>query len=254
MTSEVTEFVLERVSSTPGLIGLLLVGSAARGEMQKNSDWDFVAVISDDVPWPKPFRDGGRETFAAPDGRQVEVAHRTDGSLRRRMAEQAALGFKPFAEMLAEGLPVGEMSDTVRVLQSEAREVLSKAPDALPAGDLSWRCYEIWNQLKDVDDCLDDPLTSFYLSQLAFWNMVTLFIRLSGGWLARPKAVFAQVEEFGPQFHEMCDRFAAAATPQDRYEVLRAIMDDLAQRFGVTFDAYYTSPAEERSAMSRHAL
>jgi hypothetical protein len=252
--TDVTEFVRWRVASTPGLIDLLLVGSAARGEMQKNSDWDFVAVISDDVPWPKPFRDGGRETFAAPDGRQVEVAYRTVGSLQRRMAEQAALGLKPFAEMLAEGLPIGEMSDSVRVIQSEARGILSKAPDPLPAGDLSWRCYEIWNQLKDVEDCLDDPLTSFYLSQLAFWNMVTLFIRLSGGWLARPKAVFAQVKGLDAGLHGMCGRFAAATTPQDRYEILCAMMDDLSRRFSLTFDAYYTSEPEERSGMSRHAL
>ena len=254
MISEVTEFVLERVSSTPGLIGLLLVGSAARGEMQKNSDWDFVAVISDAVPWPKPFRDGGRETFAAPDGRQVEVAYRTADSLQCRIAEQAALGFGPFAEMLAEGLPVGEMSDTIRALQSAAREVLSKAPDPLPAGELPWRCYEIWNQLKDVEDCLDDPLTSFYLSQLAFWNMVTLFIRLKGGWLARPKAVFAQVKGLDAGFHGMCDRFAEATSPQDRYEILCAMMLDLSRRFSLTFDAYYTSTAEERSGMSRHPL
>jgi hypothetical protein len=254
VTSKITEFVRERVASTPGLIGLLLVGSAARGEMQKNSDWDFVAVISDDVPWPKPFRDGGRETFAAADGRQVEVAYRTAGSLRRRMAEQAVLGFKPFAEMLAEGLPVGEVSDTVRALQSDAREVLSKAPDPLPASELAWRCYEIWNQLKDVGDCLDDPLTSFYLSQLAFGNMVTLFIRLSGDWLPRPKAVFGQVEQLDSEFHGMCGRFAAAASPHGRYEVLCAIMEYLAQCFGLTFDAYYMSPAEERSAPPPPAL
>ncbi|HUF54062.1 MAG TPA: nucleotidyltransferase domain-containing protein [Dehalococcoidia bacterium] len=237
------------MTETPGVIGLLLVGSAARGEMSENSDWDFVAVIDDGVPWPKPFRDGGRESFQGPDGRQVEINYRTLSSLRGWTEEQAGQGVSAFAEMLGEGSPVGLQSPAVGALQDWARAILESGPPPLASSDLAWRCYEIWNQVKDVEDTLTaDEVTSYYLAQAPFWGLTTLLIRLSGTWLPRPKAVFARVRDLDPEFFEIAQSCAVATTAGARYRALSEMMSRLAERFGLDFAAYYTSPPEIRES------
>jgi len=55
--------VTDRVKPIPGVMAVLLTGSAARGELLPNSEYDFLVLIDDGVPWPMPFRDGGREAY-----------------------------------------------------------------------------------------------------------------------------------------------------------------------------------------------
>jgi hypothetical protein len=189
LPEDIRRLIVKNVQSTPGAVALLLVGSAARGSMDPNSDWDFVCIVDDDVPWTRPYRDGGRKTFKATDGRQVELAFSSFSRLRRRIAEQSPEGIVATAEYLAEGLVVwlAGSDDGVRQLQAEARSIYNGRPDPIPADDLAWRCYDIWNRVKDVEDRLDDPVSGYYLAYLPYWGLVTLYFRLARVWLPRPK-------------------------------------------------------------------
>src|SRR4051794_26418792 len=87
--------VITRAHELEGVVGVMLTGSAARGDMDENSDFDFLVLIDDAVPWPVPFRDGGRETYLDRTGRQVEIGFSTIARTRAKMAEGAARGI-PF--------------------------------------------------------------------------------------------------------------------------------------------------------------
>ncbi len=237
-----TEFVLDRVRDTPGLVALFLVGSGARGDVDPNSDWDFVAVIDDAAPWAKPFRDGGRETFPAPDGRQVEVMFATAGRLRRRMTEQAVAGIIATAEFLAEGRLAWSSGSPAVALQAEAQALHKSRPAPIQEHDLQWRCYEIWNQVKDLEDRLDDSVSAYYLAFLPFWNITTLFFRLRREWLPRPKAVFPCLGRLDPALYDLCGRFDRARTSRARLRILDAMMRHLSDSFDVRFGEFYTSP------------
>ncbi len=241
-------YAVDRVRATAGIIGVFFVGSGARGHMDKNSDWDLVAVIDDSVAWPKAFRDGGRETFRAADGRQVEVMYSSAGRLRKRMAEQAGAGVIATAEFLAEGRLLFEADPIASDLQEEARSLWKSRPEPIPNHDLRWRCYEIWNQVKDIDDSLDDPVSASYLSFLPFWNISVLFFRLSRQWLPRPKAVFPTIRDIDADLYALCERFATGRSPRSRLGTLRAMMRHLARRFALDFEAYYVSPLVEAFA------
>jgi len=240
--------IAERVSRAHGVIGVFFVGSGARGDMDMNSDWDLVAVIDDNVAWPKPFRDGGRETFRAADGRQVEVMYSSAGRLRKRIAEQAGVGVIATAEFLAEGRLLFEADPIASELQEKARSLWKSRPESIPDHDLRWRCYEIWNQVKDVEDRIDDADSAYYLSFLPFWNMVILSFRAGRYWLPRPKAVFPVLRDIDVDVYALCERFATARSPRSRLGTLRAMMRHLARRFALDFEAYYVSPPVEASA------
>jgi hypothetical protein len=248
MTVDVPEALLElmreKAQTTPGIIALLLVGSAARGYMEPNSDWDFVGVVEDEEKWSKPYRDGGRETFAGPDGRQVEVAFSSLSRLRRRIAEQSREGTNWTAEYLTEGLVIwpDAPDDRLRQLQAEARAILDGGPDAITQDDLAWRCYEIWNRVKDLEDAVADPVTGHYISLLAYWNLVTLYFRLAKEWLPRPKAMSPTVEALDPNLHKLCSEFAVASSNRAHHRVLRGMMELIEGCFGIVFESYYTSP------------
>jgi Nucleotidyltransferase domain len=247
--SELPEAVLliaERVSRDQGVIGVFFVGSGARGDMDRNSDWDLVAVIDNNIAWPKPFRDGGRETFRAADGRQAEVMYSSAGRLRERMVEQAGMGIIATAEFLAEGRLLFETA-RVSVLQGEARSLSKSRPEPIPDDDLRWRCYEIWNQVKDLEDRINDAVSAYYLSFLPFWNLVVLFFRVGRCWLPRPKAVFPVLRDTDSDLYALCERFATARSPRSRLPTLRAMMRHLARRFALDFEANYVSPPVEAS-------
>lgn len=243
-----TEFVLGRIRDTPGLIALFLVGSGARGDLDPNSDWDFVAVVDDKTPWPKPFRDGGRETCSAPDGRQVEVMFATAERLRTRMREQGAAGIIATAEFLAEGRLVWSAGSAGAVLQKEAQSLHRSRPGPIPQHDLQWRCYEIWNQVKDLEDRLDDPVSAYYLAFLPFWNLTALYFRLAREWLPRPKAVYPRLAKLDPDLYGLCERHGTARTSRARLDILRRMMRHLSRRFDVRFGEFYTSPPVDPDA------
>jgi hypothetical protein len=248
---DLLEIIRGKAEATAGTVALLLVGSAARGYLDNNSDWDFVGIVDDEVPWSRPYRDGGRETFAAPDGRQVELAFSSFARLRRRMAEQFSEGVIATAEYLSEGSVVWVAGSDVRwrELLAEARSMLEGRPDVISPDDLAWRCYDIWNRVKDVEDTLDDPVAGYYLSFLPYWSLVTLYFRLAQRWLPRPKAVFASIEDLDPALHSLCAEFAGHSSNRIRHGVLRRMMEHLETRFGIEFERYYTSPpADAESA------
>jgi hypothetical protein len=177
----------------------------------------------------------------------VELAFSSFSRLRRRMAEQRPEGIIATAEYLTEGTVIWQVGadDRIRQLQDKARAAYNGRPDAISANDLAWRCYDIWNRVKDLEDSLDDPVSGYYLAYLPYWSLVTLYFRLARFWLPRPKVVFSTIKERDATLYDMCARFTDAGSNAGRHGVLREMMDYLEGKFGIVFERYYRTPPPE---------
>lgn len=237
--------VRERMAHVPGLAVLMLVGSTARGDRQKNSDIDFAALMLDEAPWPVPFRDGGRETFLDPDGVQVELAFTTLKRLRQRMLDEAAEGRRARCDWVEDARVLLGGGVEFEQLRAEGVRILAAGPPSLSESELSWNCYEIWNLLKDVEDCLAEPANAAQLARPAYDAMVRFSFRLHRAWGPRPKAVLSALQLVDPAFHLLASRFLLAdrAGP---YASLLAMRRYLAGRFNLDFEAPYLSPPRPR--------
>ena len=232
---------VERAGEISGVVAVLLTGSAARDELMPHSDYDFLVLIDDDVPWPMPFRDGGREAYIGEDGRQVEIGFGTLRRSREKIAETTAQGVPFRAEALVEGRMLVRHGDAVGWLVAEARTILEAGPPPIERQDLLWECYEVWNEMKDLLDVAADEPTAALIAPPLFEHLLRFYFRLDGRWLPRPKAMMARLAEANPGYHALAVGYVGAASTDKRTAALRAMMADLARRFDLVFEAGYTS-------------
>jgi hypothetical protein len=224
-----------------GVCGVLLAGSAATGEMTANSDYDFVVVIDDAAPWPLPFRDGGRQTWIEDDGRQVEVAYTTVARYRRRCAEEEAAGSCWRRQGVARSRVLHSRDGSVESLIEEARRIAAAPPEPMPHQDVLWECYDIWNQLKDIEDRLQDEQTVRLLAAPLFAQLIGFFFRLDARWKPRPRDMLRVLAETDSPLHELAAAFLAAPSAAALSDALWQIARYLAESFGVKFEAGYVS-------------
>ena len=234
--------VRDRMTHVPGLAALILIGSTARGDRQKNSDIDIVALIYDNALWPVPFRDGGRETFVDADGVQVELAFTTLGRLRQRMIDEAAEGRRARCDWVEDAALLLGGGGEFEQLRAEGRQLLAQGPPPLSDSDIAWSCYEIWNLVKDVEDCLAEPACAAQLARAPYDAMLRFCFRLHQAWEPRAKAVLQALETVDPALYELASRFLVA-NAADHYAALLAMQRHLAESFNLDFHAPYISPA-----------
>lgn len=232
---------IKRVAPIHGVIAVLLTGSAVRGELLPHSDYDFLVLIDDAVPWPMPFRDGGREAYIDDEGRQVEIGY---GSLRRtraKIAETVAQGVPFRAEGLVEGRVLLRHGEAIEALIAEARTILADVPPEIDPQDRLWECYDIWNQLKDLQDVVDDAATAALVAPPLFDHLLRFYFRLERRWLPRPKALMRALEDTHAEYHALALVYVKAPTDGERVRALEAMMAYLARRFDLIFETGYAS-------------
>lgn len=233
--------LVAEVRELPGVKGILLVGSAATGTSTPNSDYDFLVLMDDSAPWPMSFRDGGRRSWIEDDGRQVEVAYSTIGRFRRRSAEEAAGGSCLRWSELASSRMLWTADDVVAALIAESREAVAAGPPPMERQDVLWECFDLWNQLKDVQDRLEDPRVVQVISAPTFAQFIRFFFRLERRWQPRLRDALAELARVDSAFHTLCVDFLEARSPQAQHQALIRMSSHLSTRFGLTFEAAYTS-------------
>lgn len=232
--------VQRRVDAARPLAGLLLVGSAARGEMREHSDIDFNALVLHPSPWALPVRDGGREVFFNREGRQVELAFMSLDYVRRRMVEQASRGRRAALDWAEDGIVFAGGGEEFQALRSEAQTILAKGPPEMSANDRAWEIYDTWNLLKDVIDSADEEALCALLAPAAFQQLVRLFFRMSRVWEPRPSAVLTAIARASPEFSDIAHQFLGASTSAS-IERLQNMAEWLSANFGFQFDVPYQS-------------
>ncbi len=241
------------LAGTPGIDGMLLVGSTATGTRRPQSDIDIVVLVSDSADWPRSFRDGGREVHFDRAGRQIEVSFTTLGRARLRLHAEAAEG-KPWrAEALVHSRELGVRGAATDALLADARALLAAGPPMLGEGERKWLCFEAWNHRKDAEDRLDDPATANLLATAAFDSMARLLFWMEKRWQPHPKGLLPAIAELDSEFHSLAEGFLTAGAAPERLQALHLMENHLELRFGLEFEAPYTSPPEQRPALELDA-
>jgi predicted nucleotidyltransferase len=233
--------VLQRGGEIPGVGAVLLTGSAARDELLPNSDYDFLILIDDGVPWPMPFRDGGREAYIDEERRQVEIGFSTFHRARTKTTESAAQGIPFRAQAFVEARVLARHGDAIDHLIAEARSTLGTGPPLLERQDVLWECYDIWNQMKDLQDVLDDPPTADLIAAPLFEHLLRFYFRIERRWLPRPKAMMRSLADANPEYLRLALSYVEAPSTLEQLAALQAMMGYLAQRFDLVFEAGYVS-------------
>lgn len=232
--------ILAEAQRLPGLRGVLLIGSTATGTTTPTSDYDFLVMIDDGVPWPMPFRDGGRRAWIE-DDRQVEVTFTTIGRYRRLSVRETASGSCLRAVAAANSRVLWDVDDAIGALVSEARSIVEAGPPPMEQQDVLWECYELWNQLKDIEDRLTDRRVVQVLAGPTFTQFVRFFFRLERCWQPRPRDMLTAVAAVDGDCHALCGEFLDAGSAQAQYEALQRLAGYLSARFQLRFEAGYTS-------------
>ncbi len=243
------EVSLERVAAEvvagarelAGAKGVLLVGSAATVTTAPNSDYDFLVMIDDDAAWPMPFRDGGRRAWIDEGGRQVEVAYNTIARLRRRSAEEEATGSCLRRDGLAHARILWVADDDMRALVAESQAVVAAGPVPMERQDVLWECYDLWNQLKDIEDRLMDRRVVQILAGPTFTQFIRFFFRLERCWQPRPRDMLTAVAAVDGGYHALCIEFLDAGSARAQYDALERMASHLSARHRLKFEAGYTS-------------
>lgn len=238
--------VLQRAGNLPGLVALVLVGSAARGELLPHSDIDVMAVIADDAGWAAPVRDGGRDVFFNAEGRQVELSYTTPSRLERRMREEAAEGRRARMDWAEDGVVLEGRGTALDVLQATALALLADGPRPLTPDERSWEVFDAWNSLKDAVDSETDETLTALLGMRGFEQLLRLFLRLSQTWEPRPRMLLSAINDATPSFAQLARGYLEAPDAGGRISSLQRMASWLEREFDITFAAPYRSRPPER--------
>ena len=174
---------LRRIRETPGLLGVLWCGSAARGEANAHSDLDFHVLVEGDERW--------RANYVV-DGLPVEVFHNPARKVRAMFA--AAQG--DTITMFAEGrvlLPHPELD--ALVAEARALHAAGPAPRAL-TGQERFRLIEEVMDARALADA-GDPLHVLVACRAAELALEGLF-GLRGWWRVKPQRWLPTLQERDP--------------------------------------------------------
>ncbi|WP_145999373.1 nucleotidyltransferase domain-containing protein [Deinococcus sp. UR1] len=174
---------LRRIRETPGLLGVLWCGSAARGEANAHSDLDFHVLVEGDERW--------RANYVV-DGLPVEVFHNPARKVRAMFA--AAQG--DTITMFAEGrvlLPHPELD--ALVAEARALHAAGPAPRAL-TGQERFRLIEEVMDARALADA-GDPLHVLVACRAAELALEGLF-GVRGWWRVKPQHWLPTLQERDP--------------------------------------------------------
>lgn len=174
---------LRRIRETPGLLGVLWCGSAARGEANAHSDLDFHVLVEGDERW--------RANYVV-DGLPVEVFHNP----ARKVRAMFAAGQGDTITMFAEGrvlLPHPELD----ALVAEARALHAAGPAPRPlTGQERFRLIEEVMDARALADA-GDPLHVLVVCRAAELALEGLF-GLRGWWRVKPQRWLPTLQERDP--------------------------------------------------------
>ncbi len=200
---------LRRIRETPGLLGVLWCGSAARGEANAHSDLDFHVLVEGDERW--------RANYVV-DGLPVEVFHNP----ARKVRAMFAAGQGDTITMFAEGrvlLPHPELD----ALVAEARALHAAGPAPRPlTGQERFRLIEEVMDARALADA-GDPLHVLVACRAAELALEGLF-GLRGWWRVKPQRWLPTLQERDPAAAH--DLRTLLATPDGgaRQSVLEALV------------------------------
>jgi len=214
--------VVDRLHTEFGdkLLGLMLGGSYAYGEVMATSDVDLYVVIGE--PWRQ------RRNLVI-DGVDVELFIKPPHKFSAEIAEGEAT-----TDVFARGRVIHDRNGTVAGLQREAR-TLSEQLRPIPLGDdLEWLRYMVTDTLKDAYDLVaaSDPDIDLALSN-ALHHTLDAYYKLGGRRMPKPKYVMRDLRDREPAFADLVRLITSTSEDaRARWERLDSLADEVLAHVG----------------------
>ncbi|GGJ63758.1 nucleotidyltransferase domain-containing protein [Deinococcus aquiradiocola] len=194
------------MQDTPGVLGVLWCGSAARGEADRHSDLDFLALVSGETRW--------RESFAVL-GTPAEAFYNPAAQLRHDVRD----GDASTLFMLAEGR-VMTPHPVLSELQTAARERLhaGRPPEPLTPFTRHVLVDAVW----EARATQDTPLHALVALDTTR-RLVRALYAQRGWWDTKPRQWLPDLSGRDPAASDLLSRVLTATRDAERQAALEAL-------------------------------
>lgn len=231
-----SQSMLKLAADDPAILGLLLTGSAGRGEAGPTSDVDFHVVHSHSWRQRKTWIEQGVE---------IEAFFNPPWRVRQYFSDELQEGRGVTLHMFAFGQILLDRNGTLAQLVAEATDLWRAGPPPLTQADLERIGYFLSDGYNDIADVASDPHLLAWLGVRQLDGIITHYFRLKGEWLPKSKQRLRRLAQDAPEFYGLVTQYLADPASPQGLATLRALTESLAARFALPiFQGWTTQPEE----------
>ncbi len=210
---ESVEVAVRHVKGRRGgdLVGIILIGSAARRALTPHSDIDLLALVKGEADSHEILRVGERLADIRYHGYQT-VEEDLRYSLR-------------LPSLLRKGRILYDHDSICANLIEKVHQRFRQGPPAASINEqirLKAECYHLLGKAQDL---VEKPGTAHYLLTLFYEECIAAFFRLRGFWLVSPVDIHRFMHSREPALADLAGQFLTATTLTDRLNFGRQFAD-----------------------------
>lgn len=224
--TQVSDQVINRYKKIKDILGVFLIGSAARGRFDEYSDIDFFIVLAKQGKYR-------REKFSTETNFDVEILFNTLKEVKGYLKEEKTSMYRNTSHMLANGKIIYQTSQIVQQLQRIAQKNM-KGKTKYSNDEIMMHKYSLEDFLEDArrdaahNDAIAFHLDSYFLIQ----NSIELLLKLSNNFYRKPKEMLGLLQGIDHRFVALLQNFYKARSLQNKFKKLEQISDFVAKRSG----------------------
>ncbi|MBU2213538.1 nucleotidyltransferase domain-containing protein [Patescibacteria group bacterium] len=197
----ISNSVVTEYSKMKGVLGVVLIGSAAHDTFDKHSDIDFYIITVNKTKL-------SRKCYIASNGIVVDILYNSIGEIRRYLREEQASLYRNVSHMLARGRILFKSSEEVVKLQKSARSNL-KRKTRHTKEEIIMHKYSIMDFLDDArrDAHGGNSVPFYWNAHFCIQNAMELQLKLSGSYLRKPAELFSHTQQTDKRFFSLLQSF-----------------------------------------------
>lgn len=224
--NRISDQVVSRYKKTKNILGIFLIGSAARGTFDEYSDIDFLIILAKRGKYR-------RENFSTETNFDAEILFNTLWEIKRYLKEEKASIYRNTSHMLANGKIIYQISPIVRRLQRAAQKNM-KGKTKCSNDEIVMHKYSLGDFLEDARrDAAHKDAIAFYLdSHFLIQNSIELLFKLNNNFYRKPKEMAGLLRSIDHHFVVLLQSFYKANSLQNKLKKLEQISDLVAKKSG----------------------
>ena len=218
--------LIDRYKKTKNILGIFLIGSAARGTFDEYSDIDFFIILAKQGKYR-------RQKFSTETNFDVEILFNTVKEVRQYLEGEKTSLYRNTSHMLENGKIIYQTSPKVRQLQHTAQKNM-RTRIKYSNDEIVMHKYSIDDFLEDARrDAAHNDVIAFHLdSHFLIQNSIELFLKLSNNSYRKPKEMARLLQSIDRHFVVLLQNFYKIRTLQDKLKKLEQISNFVLKKSG----------------------
>ncbi len=226
MISQASDKIVDQHKTDKNVLGILLVGSAARGTSDEFSDIDFHVILDK----PNKFQ---RQKFVAQEKIDVELLFDTADNLTKYIEEERSTIHRNVSLILADGKILYDNSPLVREIQHKAQDIMA-GKTKYTEDEIVMHKYSVDDFLSDAKrDVKNDDIIAFNLDgNFIIQNAIELLLKLNGDYYRKPKAMRELLKHIDGDFAALVEDYYQTQNLSDKLKKLEQIAEHISEKSG----------------------